>query len=88
MSREGLGKSAVFFCDRFFKTDNILEFIFPKQRATDVYRATIFVFVTPASGNIEILKREAKRVQPRMTSGAVGVFTVLGKLFANSQILV
>ena len=88
MSREGFGKSAVFFCDRFFKTDNVFEFIFPQLRATAVYSATIFVFVTPASGDVEILKREAKRVQPRMTSGAIGVFTVLGKLFANSQILV
>ena len=87
VSGESLCKPLVFLHQCFLKFDNVCEVVLLQERATGIDVAFVFVLITPATGDVEVFKSEAKWVKPCVTPGTVRVFAVLRELFANGQTL-
>ena len=87
MGGERLSKAFIFLHDGLLEFHGIGKGIFAQEGAAGVYVAAVLVFVTPTSGDVEVLQRKPERIQARMAASAVGVFAVLGKFLADGEVL-
>ena len=61
--------------------------MFFQQNSARIDTFVVLVCVAPAAGDVEILHREAQRVDARVTPGAGGVLAVCGEFLADRQVL-
>ena len=75
--------------DKLIEFDHdIIEGVLAQESTAGIHIAAIGILITPTTGDIKILQCEAKRVQSRMTTGAIGALTMLGKFFTNGEFFV
>ncbi len=87
MTDESLGITILFLEERILEVDCSSIVMLSHELTAGVDLAAIGVLVPPAAGQVEIFHGKTERIELGVTTGAIGMFAVFGKLFADGHVL-